>query len=379
MNPSLVFVGLSLLTWGIGEGMFFYFVPIYLEQLGANPVGIGTIFGFFGVMMLLAHAPSGYLSDRLGRRPLLIINWVLGFLATMLMSLASSLWVFVMGYLIYGLTASVTSPLFSYVTAARGNMTTGRAMTLTSAMFSLGMIFGPTTGGWIGEHYSLRTIFMVATGIFFVSLILLFFLRPQPRDKFAEDEGGDNLFTNTRYLTMLGVIFVVTFAMYLPQPLTPNFLKNVRGLTLIQMGWVGTVGCAGNFVLNILLGSLNARLGFVLGQASVASFALIIWRGSGIPIYMLAYFLLGGFRAARMLAFAQVRNLIHQAQMGLAYGFAETVGSLATILAPLLAGYLYDNEPASVYALSLFLLPTAMIVTLIFSPREKLALREFPR
>jgi MFS family permease len=171
---------------------------------------------------------------------------------------------------------------------------------------------------------------------------------------------------------MIGVIFVTTFAMYLPQPLTPNFLEGERGLTIAQMGWVGTVGSLGNFALNLLLGSLNARIGFVLGQALVALFALAIWKGTGIPFYMLGYFMLGGFRAARMLAFAQVRNLIHQAQMGLAYGLAETAGSLATILAPLLAGYMYDNEPASVYALSLLLLPVAIVVTLIFAPREKL-------
>jgi MFS family permease len=159
--------------------------------------------------------------------------------------------------------------------------------------------------------------------------------------------------------------------MYLPQPLTPNFLKNVRGLSLSQMGWVGTVGSAGNFVLNILLGSFNSRLGFVLGQVMVGLFAFTIWKGSGIPLYMLGYFLLGGFRAARMLAFAQVRDLIHQAQMGLAYGFAETAGSLATILAPILAGYMYDTQPASIYVVSLLLIPLAIAFTLIFSPRDK--------
>ena len=171
---------------------------------------------------------------------------------------------------------------------------------------------------------------------------------------------------------MLGIIFVTTFAMFLPQPFTPNFLKGERGLSISQMGWVGTVGSAGNFALNILLGFLNARVGFVLGQALVGLFALAVWKGTGVPFYMLGYFLLGGFRAARMLAFAQVRELIHQAQMGLAYGIAETVGSLATILAPLLAGYMYEDDPASIYPLSLLLLLGAMIVTLTFSPKEQL-------
>jgi len=372
LNPSLIFVAVALFTWGIGEGMYFYFVPIYLEQLGATPVQIGFIFGVFGFMMLIAHVPSGYFSDKWGRRQLLQLNWVVGILAMIVMALASSLWVFAAGYWMYGLTASVTPPLFSYVTAARGKMTAGRVMTFVSAAFSMGMIFGPSTGGWIGEVYGLRAIYMVAIAVFSISLVFMLFLRPQPRDEFAEHEKGASLFNNPRYMMMLGIIFVATLAMYLPQPLTPNFLKTERGLSIVQMGWVGTVGSAGNFVLNLLLGSLNARLGYVLGQALVGLFALIIWRGTGIPFYMLGYFLLGGFRAGRMLAMAQVRELIHQAQMGLAYGIAETVGSLATIIAPILAGYMYEDDPASIYPLSLLLLLGSMVITLVFSPRKKL-------
>lgn len=376
MNPSLILIALGLCTWGIGEGMFFYFVPIYLQDLGANPLMIGSIFSAFGVMMLMAHIPSGYLSDRLGRRPLLLANWIVGLIATVLMALAPSLWIFVAGYLMYGLTASVTPPLFSYVTAARGEMTAGRAMTLVSASYSLGMIFGPLSGGWVGETYSLQSIFIVASFIFAISTFFMLFLRPQPRDEFSEDEEREGLLNNVRFMMFVGVIFVATFAMFLPQPLTPNFLKDVRGLSIIQMGWVGTVGSIGNFSLNILLGGLNARLGYLIGQALVGTFSYLIWRGTGMPIYMLGYFLLGGYRAARMLAFAQVRDLIHPAQMGLAYGIAETLGALASILAPLLAGFLYERDPASVYTWSLLLVPVAMIFTLIFSPRGKLKTSE---
>ena len=86
---------------------------------------------------------------------------------------------------------------------------------------------------------------------------------------------------------------------------------------------------------------------------------------------MLGYFLMGGFRAARMLAMAQVRVFIHQAQMGLAYGMTETGSSLAMILAPLLAGYLYDKDPASIYPLSLLLITIGVIISILFAPREK--------
>lgn len=370
MNPNLILIMFSLLAWGIGEGLFFYFVPLHLEGMGANPLMIGSILGFFGLMMMVVHIPAGYLADRVGRRPLLVTAWIIGALSAWIMALAPSLWPFVVGYLLYGLTAFVSSPLFSYVTAARGSLTAGRAMTLTSAMFNLGAVLGPVTGGWIGDSYGLRVTFIAAACIFLVSTGIILFLRPQPRDEHDDDSSRGNLLANPRFATFMSVLFVATFVMYLPQPLTPNFLQNERGISLGLMGWIGSAGSIGNVVFNLLLGRINARLGFLLGQALVGLFALLLWKGEAFPWYALGYFLLGGFRAARVLAFAQVRLLVHRARMGLAYGVTEAVNSLAMILAPLLAGYLYDWTPASIYPISLVLLLFAMLLYSLFAPRQ---------
>jgi len=129
LNPAIFLVMAALFTWGVGEGMFYIFVPVYLQELGANPLLIGEIFGGFGFVMMMSHIPAGYLADKLGRRPLLITAWMMGSLATWVMALAPSLWPFVAGYLFYGVTAFVSAPLFSYVTAARGTLSAGRAMT----------------------------------------------------------------------------------------------------------------------------------------------------------------------------------------------------------------------------------------------------------
>jgi predicted MFS family arabinose efflux permease len=369
VNPSLILMMLSLFTWGIGEGMFFLFVPLYLQQMGAEPLMIGSILGFFGLMMMVVHIPAGYLSDRFGRRPLLIIAWIIGAVSAWLMALAPSLWPFVAGYLIYGLTAFVSAPMFSYVTAARGTLSTGRAMTLISAVFNLGAVLGPVTGGWIGDSFGLRAIFFTAACVFLVSVGIIFFLRPQPRDEHDAESGRENLWQNPRFLGFVGVLFVGTFVMFLPQPLTPNYLQNERGISLGLMGWIGSAGSIGNVVFNLLLGRLNSRPGYLLGQALVGLFALFLWKGVGFPWYVAGYFVLGGFRAARVLGFAQVRLLVHQARMGLAYGITEAANSLAMILAPLLAGYLYNRSPASVYPISFGLILMAMLLYYMLAPR----------
>jgi len=371
VNPSLILIGISLFTWGIGEGMFLYFVPLYLQQLGANPIMIGSIFSVFGFVMMVAHIPAGYLADRIGRRPMIQAAWIIGLLSTWMMGLAPSLLLFVIGYVLYGVTGFVMSPLFSYVTAARGKLTAGRAMTLTSAMFNLGAIIGPISGGWIGENLSMQAIFLFSGIVFIFSTGVVLFLKPQPRDEHDAESASRSLLSNMRFLSFLGVVFFVMFATYLPQPLSPNFLQNERGISIGRMGLIGSVGSLGNVAFSLVLGQLNTRLGFVLGQICVVLFSLSLWKGTGQAWYMLGYFLLGGFRVARTLTIAQVRLLIHQAQMGLAYGISETVNSLALILAPLLAGYLYDRDPASIYPLSLLLITIGVIISLVFGAREK--------
>jgi MFS family permease len=371
MNPSLLWLGAALFTWGIGEGMFFIFQPIYLQQLGADPIQIGRILGALGGVMTIVQIPAGHLSDRIGRRPMLIAAWLIGIAATLLMGFASNLNVYIIGILIYGFTAFVVSPLDSYVTAARGKWSVGRAITFISMTFNAGSVLGPITGGWIGDHFGLRTVFFISAGVFVLSAIVIWFIGSQPRDHHDPAAPPASLLTNRRYLGFLAVYFVVAFAAYVPQPLTPNFLQNQHGFSLSAIGQLGSIGGVGNTLLNFLLGQFDARSGFLSGQLGVAAFTLLLWRGTGYEWFALGYFLLGGFRVLRGLGVAQVRPFVHESQMGLAYGIAETVGSSTILLAPPLAGYLYARDPALMYPVGLGLIGLGLVVSLIFIPRSK--------
>ena len=66
---------------------------------------------------------------------------------------------------------------------------------------------------------------------------------------------------------------------------------------------------------------------------------------------------------------AQIRPLVHEAQMGLAYGMAETFSSMAMMLSPLLAGLLYTRDPVIVYPISLGLVGMGLVISAFFIPR----------
>lgn len=370
MSVSLILLSISLFTWGVGEGLFLVFQPIYLAQLGANTMTIAAVFGAFGLAMMVAHIPAGHLADRIGRKPLLIVSWTLGMIATWVMAFAQVLPIFIAGVLLYGLTGFVSSPLNSYVTAGRGKLTPARVMTYVSAAYNLGAVIGPLAGGWIGERIGLRSIYFIAAGLFMISTAILLFVNSQARDHHDPSVPAPNLRTNTRFVGFLGIISLIMFATYLPQPLTARFLENERGLSLGMIGLLGSVNGMGNAIFNLLLGQFSSRLGLVLVQICVALFSLLIWRGTGMGWYAAGYFMLGGFRTARAFIFSTIRGLIHPAQMGLAYGVAETFNSLSLALAPLLAGGLYTLAPALVYPVSLGLIMVAILATIVFAPRQ---------
>ncbi len=369
MNRSLLFVAIALLLWGFGEGMFFNFVPIYLDnQFLLSKYEIGLVLGAFGFSMAITHIPAGHLADRIGRRPLLILAWILGLLSTLVMGLALALPLFLVGLFGYGLTAFVSSPLSSYVTAARGRLPVGTVLALTTATFAMGMVLGPITGGWIGDKYGMRISFLTAAGMFILSSVFIFLIERQPIDNHDPQSPPPNLRTNQRFLVLMGVLAVAIFSMYLAQPLTPNFLEGVRGLSLSESGIIFTAGALGNSVMAILLSRVHPRRGFLLAQALVILFALLIWKGTSLPVYVLGYFLLGGFRAGRPMALAQARELVHESQMGVTYGIMETISAAIFILTPPLAGILFERDPMIVYPLSIGLIAVSILVSYLFSP-----------
>lgn len=370
MSRDLILVALSLMTWGVGEGMFLYFQPIYLQQLGANPVLIGGILGGAGIAMTLSYIPAGYLSDRYGRRPILWLAWAIGTFSTWVMALSNSLPFFVLGSVMYGMTSFVLVPLNSYLTHARGRWSVGRTITLISATYSAGMILGPLLGGWIGDQFGLRRTFYIAASIFILSTFIILFIRPQPVEKrnLSEPESRSSDLVSPRYLKYLALIFIVMFALYLPQPFSQNFLQNERGLSLTQIGQLISTRALGIVILNLVIGHLNARIGFLLAQACMALFTLFLWQGNNMLGFSIGYFLLGGYQTARALATAQSRSLFQAANMGIGYGLIETASATAIILAPPLAGILYTLNPPWIYSVSFVLIGIALLVTIFFSP-----------
>ncbi len=373
MSRDLVLVSFSLMIWGMGEGMFFIFQPIYLQQFGADPRMIGGILGAVGVAMAAAQAPAGYLADRIGGRPLMWGAWIMGILAAGLMALSQSLGVFVAGLLLYGLTAYVSTPMNSYLADMRGKWGLGKAFALTQALYSLGAVAGPALGGWIGEQFGLRSVYLAAFVVFIFSFGVILFIRPQPDTDRAQTGPVLHLHRNSGFIILLPFFFLTVLGAYLPQTLTPNYLQNQQGLSLSQIGQLGSIGSLGVVAVMMILGGLPPVAGLLTGLAAISLYALILWQGTSFAWFALGYFFIGGYRLVRSMILVYVRPVIPRGQTGAAFGLVELVNGIALFLAPVIGGWLYAYQPDALYIASLAICGGAFILNLIFLPGRRRA------
>ncbi len=350
---DLNLIALSLVVWSLGEGLFMIFQPIYLQELGADPIQIGFIISLSMVVIGFMHIPAGLISDRVSRKTLMILSWVVGCVAALLMALSRTLSLFVVGMLIYSITGAVIAPMNSYISDSKGSWSDNQAFTFISASYMVGYLIGPILGGFLAERVGLRSLYFLATAIFVVSTIMIFKIKDLPVHTSEGKPASRALLRNRNFVLACVLIFSVAFTTYLPHPLTSNFLHNQRGVSLQTLGIFGMIMSAGGILFNLMLGKFLAWPIYLIGQTAVIAFSILLLKGRNELIFGLAYFMWGGFRVINAITSSVVRPLLHKAQVGLGFGIAESSKSLAFILAPVLAGYIYDRNPELIYQVAI--------------------------
>ncbi|MEE8567557.1 MAG: MFS transporter, partial [Anaerolineales bacterium] len=133
----------------------------------------------------------------------------------------------------------------------------------------------------------------------------------------------------------------------------------------------GSFNALGMVLLNLSVGRINPRQGFIICQLAVGASILFLWLGMGIPWLALGYFLMAGSRTARPLITAQVKDLVNLSELGLTYGLVETVTSLTMICAPPIAGLLYRAAPGLPFPVSLGMIGISLLLIARFGRRQR--------
>jgi len=354
IQRDLAIVAISAFIWGLGEGLFIFFLPLALQKWNTDAVQIGVVLSMIGVTMAVVQVPAGYFSDRFGTRPIIFASLILGIASALVMAAAQSLPFFVAGLLAYGCTSFISAPMNSYVTSLRGNWSVQRAVTFRAGAFQVGAIVGPILGGWIANTAGLSVVFRYSAGLFLAAtLVMLLARRPLVLEHPEASIHLVNPIANPRFLGLLAVVFFTIIAISVPQQLTSLYLQNVHHISIQQIGIMGTIASIGTAIIMFSFGNLRVSTGMLIGQLLLAGFALLMWRGQSAIAYYVGYFFVAGYQLYRSMAMAFSRSLVKVGDTGLAYGLIETGNALAIVVAPLAAGFLYNYRPEAVYIASL--------------------------
>ena len=181
MKRPLFVIFSTIALDAIGIGLIFPILPRLLEDVThARNIApyIGIMIALYAGMQFLFAPMLGALSDRLGRRPVLLISLTGAAINYVVMAFAPQLWMLLLGRALAGLTSANISVAMAYITDISPEDTRARRFGLFNAMFGIGFIIGPVLGGLLGDYW-LRLPFIAAAVLNACNLLLALFLLPE--------------------------------------------------------------------------------------------------------------------------------------------------------------------------------------------------------
>lgn len=181
MTRALAIILAAVTLDAIGMGLVMPVLPSLLREL-AKGGNVATTYGLllaaYGVMQFLFAPVMGALSDRFGRRPVLLVSLFGGALDYLLMAAAPALWMLAVGRVIAGLTAANVAVATAYIADTTSEEQRATAYGYMSACFGLGFIAGPALGGLLGG-LSLRAPFLAAAALTCLNLLTAILILPE--------------------------------------------------------------------------------------------------------------------------------------------------------------------------------------------------------
>jgi MFS family permease len=358
---------ISSFLWGFGASLFWYIQPLYIESLGATAEQIGLVLASGGLVVTFLYIPIGLWADRRGRKPVILAGWWMGAVATLAMAFAPDWRWLIPAMVLYQFSNFAMPAYHGYVAASQHEGSLLRTFAVLSSASAIGSILSPAVGGWIGEWLGLRAVYLCAGFFFVLSALALLPLAAQPVSPSTVAGRADarRLMLSGRFVWQIAFAFLLFVGIELGQVMAPKFLADVRGLSLGQIGLLGTVGSLGIIVLSLLFGQFHSERpwAMVLAQAVAIGAALLLLTTPAMPFIVLAYFIHGSNRLIRPFMTGRLARSLDQTTLSFGYGFYETAMRLGLAVAPYLAGLLYARQPAAPLMLGALCVSVTLILT----------------
>ncbi len=294
MRPlSIIF--LTIFVNLVGFGIIIPLLPFYAQTFGASPLVIGLLFASYSLSQLLASPILGELSDRWGRRPVLIFSLLGTVVSFVMLALATSLPMLFAARIVDGLSGGNITTARAYIADITSEADRAKAFGLLGAAFGLGFIVGPALGAAFSQ-VSYTAPIWAAAAITVVATALAFFWLPETVHR--SNAGGRSTWRALADLWQrahLRVLFTVDFAYWTAfavyQTTFALFGARRFGFDAAHTGYLlSAFGFLGVVVQGAMVGPVVAALGERRTLAIGLLFAALGWGGSAltysVPIFV---------------------------------------------------------------------------------------------
>ena len=375
----------------LGYGIIIPILPFYIESMGAGGTELGLLVASYAVMRLFFGPIWGGLSDRFGRKPILLIG-ILGYAITMAwFGLATQLWMLFAARILSGVLSSATAPTtMAFIGDSTPEDERSGGMGLLGAAGGIGTIIGPVLGGFLAGD-SLATPFFLAAGLSVLSLLLAIVFLPeslpaaarqtaQVKEKLIDLESWGraivspigNLLALTFISTCGLMIFANVFGLYALEKF--NFGPEDVGVMMMVLGLVSALA------QGLLAGPLTKKWG---DEAVVKAGLFATSIGYGLMLladtYLMILIATAFFALSVALQIPALTSLTSRratVPQGIAMGLSNSFVSLGRIVGPVLGGYVFDIDILFPYLGGAVIMLTGFVVSLFTLRSENFISRQ---
>jgi len=363
----------------VGFGIIIPVIPFYAEELGASPTELGLLMAIYSLMQFIFAPMWGRLSDRIGRKPVIMIGIFGLSLSFFIMAVSTQLWMLFVARIIGGFLSAANMPtVMAYVADITSEEDRSKGMGIIGAATGLGFIFGPAIGG-VFTNISLHTPFYIAGTLSLVTLLFVFFvLKESLHTSKSNVSLKDKLSLGRAVREPLSMLYFLQFFISLSlsglEATFAYFAAKKAGMDSISLGYIFMImGLASAFVQGSM-GKLTKRFGeAVIIQAgiliSAAGFGLILL----IENFTTAAIFLAIFGVGNGVIRPSVSSILtkrSKAGHGVTTGYLSSFDSLGRIIGPILGGYLYSITIGLPYISGVFLSLFAFILFKVYTSKS---------
>ena len=369
---AVAFVSFAAFTDLVAYSIAVPVLPDLSRRFGASPTTIGFLFASFGVTLLGVSVPIGSVSDRMGRKTPLVGGMIVLAGSTLLFAFADSLaWLFA-ARLAQGAADAVTWVVgFALIADLYGPAERGRVMGFVMSGTSLGLMIGPSLGGWLYETGGMRLPFLAVAGFAVAATIGFAWLRLPSVQAEREAVPLGQLLRVPAVATCALTVVVAASTAAMLEPAISLWLSSDLGLNPARIGIVFGVAAVAATALHPLFGRFADRYGgrrmTMIGLVLTALLMPVVGRATSFESAVALYVLLGSAIALVVtpsLAFmAEATSAAGVTSFGVSYGVYNFAWGIGLLSGPAIGGFLFERLGFA--RLTLLWMPLVLVTSLL--------------